>query len=72
MFFLNFQVKKIAAEYYDKLPHHISWVKILYDFVTDNTISPYSRIKKRLPKREIAFRTNTVRAKEKSAKILNC
>ncbi|XP_052056837.1 sphingolipid delta(4)-desaturase DES1-like [Apodemus sylvaticus] len=42
-------VRKIAAEYYDKLPHHISWVKLLYDFVMDDTISPYSQMK-RLPK----------------------
>ncbi|EDL94847.1 rCG20408 [Rattus norvegicus] len=41
-------VRKIAAEYYDKLPHHISWVKVLYDFVMDNTINPYSP-KKMLP-----------------------
>ncbi|XP_021054577.1 sphingolipid delta(4)-desaturase DES1-like [Mus pahari] len=44
-------VRKIAAEYYDKLPHHISWVKVLYDFVMDNTISSYSRMK-RHPKRK--------------------
>jgi len=46
--FFKFQVRKIAAEYYDKLPHHISWVKVLYDFVMDNTINPYSP-KKMLP-----------------------
>ncbi|XP_034376618.1 sphingolipid delta(4)-desaturase DES1-like [Arvicanthis niloticus] len=51
-------VKKIAPEYYDKLPHHISWVKVLYDFVTDNTTHPHSRMK-RLPEREMAFRANT-------------
>ncbi|XP_057626480.1 sphingolipid delta(4)-desaturase DES1-like [Chionomys nivalis] len=40
------QVRKIAAEYYDKLPHHSSWIKVLYDFVTDDTLSPYSRMKR--------------------------
>ncbi|XP_032771280.1 sphingolipid delta(4)-desaturase DES1-like [Rattus rattus] len=40
------QVRRIAAEYYDALPHHTSWVKVLYDFVTDDTMSPYSRIKR--------------------------
>lgn len=43
------QVRKIAAEYYDNLPHYNSWVKVLYDFVMDDTISPYSRMK-RAPK----------------------
>ncbi|XP_043779825.1 sphingolipid delta(4)-desaturase DES1 [Cervus elaphus] len=39
-------VRKIAAEYYDTLPHYNSWIKVLYDFVTDDTISPYSRMKR--------------------------
>jgi sphingolipid delta-4 desaturase len=39
-------VRKIAAEYYDNLPHYNSWAKVLYDFVMDDTISPYSRIKR--------------------------
>lgn len=39
-------VRKIAAEYYDKLPQYSSWIKVLYDFVMDDTISPYSRMKR--------------------------
>ncbi|EQB78561.1 sphingolipid delta(4)-desaturase DES1 [Camelus ferus] len=39
-------VRKIAAEYYDNLPHYNSWAKVLYDFVMDDTISPYSRMKR--------------------------
>lgn len=42
------QVKKIAAEYYDNLPQYNSWIKVLYDFVMDDTISPYSRMKRQL------------------------
>lgn len=41
-------MKKIAAEYYDDLPHYSSWVKVLYDFIMDDTLSPYSRVKRRL------------------------
>lgn len=44
----DFQVKKIAAEYYDNLPQYTSWVQVLYDFIMDDTLSPYSRIKRRL------------------------
>ncbi|XP_002732623.1 sphingolipid delta(4)-desaturase DES1-like [Saccoglossus kowalevskii] len=40
-------VKKIAPEYYDDLPCHTSWVKVLYDFVTDPQIGPYARIKRK-------------------------
>lgn len=43
-----FQVKEIAAEYYADLPQYTSWVKVLYDFIMDDTISPYSRIKREL------------------------
>ena len=39
-------VKKIAAEYYDDLPHHTSWIKVIWDFITDPRIGPYARIKR--------------------------
>lgn len=42
------QVKKIAAEYYDGLPQYTSWVQVLYDFIMDDSLSPYSRIKRKL------------------------
>ncbi|XP_033000581.1 sphingolipid delta(4)-desaturase DES1 isoform X1 [Lacerta agilis] len=41
-------LKKMAPEYYDHLPQYNSWVKVLYDFVMDDTISPYSRMKRHL------------------------
>jgi sphingolipid delta-4 desaturase len=40
-------VKQIAPEYYVDLPQHDSWIKVLYDFVTDPEIGPYARIKRR-------------------------
>lgn len=46
--FLFFQVKKIASEYYDDLPQYTSWVKVLYSFIMDDTLSPYSRVKRKL------------------------
>lgn len=42
------QVKKIAAEYYDDLPCYTSWLKVLYDFITDDELCPYSRVKRKL------------------------
>ncbi|XP_054853009.1 sphingolipid delta(4)-desaturase DES1 [Eublepharis macularius] len=41
-------LKKMASEYYDNLPQYKSWIKVLYDFVMDDTISPYSRVKRPL------------------------
>ncbi|XP_046673650.1 sphingolipid delta(4)-desaturase DES1 isoform X2 [Homalodisca vitripennis] len=41
------EVKRIAAEYYDNLPQHHSWVAVLYDFIMDPEIGPYARIKRK-------------------------
>lgn len=41
------EVKRIAAEFYDNLPQHNSWVSVLYDFVTDPEIGPYARIRRK-------------------------
>lgn len=40
------EVKRIAPEFYDNLPCHHSWIKVLYDFVTCPEMGPYSRIKR--------------------------
>nr|XP_056707659.1 sphingolipid delta(4)-desaturase/C4-monooxygenase DES2 [Euleptes europaea] len=39
-------VKKIAAEYYDTLPQHQSWGRVLWDFIFDKAIGPYTRVKR--------------------------
>jgi len=41
------KVREIAKEYYNALPHHDSWVKVIYDFVMDPEIGPYARIKRK-------------------------
>ncbi|KAL8594879.1 hypothetical protein ACOMHN_016120 [Nucella lapillus] len=35
------QVKRLAPEFYENLPHHSSWVKVLWDFVFDENITPH-------------------------------
>lgn len=40
------EVKKMAPEFYDNLPCHNSWIKVLYDFITCSEMGPYSRIKR--------------------------
>ncbi len=44
--FIFLKVKKIAPEFYDNLPCHHSWIKVLYDFITCPEMGPYSRIKR--------------------------
>uniref|UniRef100_A0A8C5WKP3 sphingolipid 4-desaturase n=1 Tax=Leptobrachium leishanense TaxID=445787 RepID=A0A8C5WKP3_9ANUR len=39
-------VRQIAAEYYDCLPQHQSWTRVLWDFIFEETLGPYSRIKR--------------------------
>lgn len=41
------QVKKIAPEYYDHLPHHTSWTKVIWDFIVDPSVGPYARVKRK-------------------------
>ena len=39
-------VRRIASEYYDEMPHYHSWVKVIWDYIFDTKISPYSRVKR--------------------------
>lgn len=41
------KVKEMAPEYYDDLPHHTSWVKVLYDYIRDPSIGPFARMKRK-------------------------
>jgi len=38
------KVRKIAPEYYDNLPSYTSWIKVLYDFVMNDNVGPWSRV----------------------------
>jgi sphingolipid delta-4 desaturase len=39
-------VKNIAKEYYEDLPQHNSWTRVIWDFITDPSIGPYARVKR--------------------------
>ena len=38
------ELKRIAGEFYDSLPQHTSWMKVIWDFLTLNDIGPYARV----------------------------
>ena len=40
------QLRRIAAEFYDPLPKHSSWIMVLYNFITDPKITAFSRVKR--------------------------
>lgn len=41
------EVKRIASEFYNDMPQHNSWTRVLYDFITDPDVGPYARIKRK-------------------------
>lgn len=40
-------VKKIAPEFYDNLPHHTSYFKVIYEFIMNPNIGPHSFVKRK-------------------------
>jgi len=38
------QVREIAKEYYEDLPSYNSWTKVIWDYVMDPAMGPYSRV----------------------------
>jgi len=41
------KVREIAPEYYNSLPSHDSWTRVLFEFIRDPAIGPYARIKRK-------------------------
>jgi len=42
-------LKKMAPEFYDTLPSYDSYLSVFYRYITDDTIGPFSRIKRKAP-----------------------
>lgn len=38
------KLKEIAPEYYTNLPAYNSWAKVIYDYIVDPTVGPFSRV----------------------------
>jgi len=43
------KAKKIAAEFYDPLPHHTSYLEVFRAYIFDAHITPFSRVKRKAP-----------------------
>jgi len=39
-------VRKIAPEWYNHLPHHTSYLKVIYTYIMDDSVGPWSRVKR--------------------------
>jgi len=40
------ELKKMCPEYYDNLPSYNSWTKVVWDYITDPEVGPFSRVKR--------------------------
>ena len=40
------KVRAIAPEFYDTIPHYHSWSKVIFDYITDEKIGPFARVKR--------------------------
>merc|ERR1712228_239247 len=40
------EVRKTAPEFYDEIPHYHSWIKVIWDYVVDKKIGPFSRTRR--------------------------
>eukprot|EP01006_Ploeotia_vitrea_P003606 TRINITY_DN112913_c0_g1_i1.p1 TRINITY_DN112913_c0_g1~~TRINITY_DN112913_c0_g1_i1.p1 ORF type:complete len:362 (-),score=186.43 TRINITY_DN112913_c0_g1_i1:188-1231(-) len=54
------RVREIAPEFYNNLPHHDSYIKVFWDYITDANIGPFSRVKRPQPE---AYRRRQAKTK---------
>jgi sphingolipid delta-4 desaturase len=38
------EIRKIASEFYEDLPQHGSWVRVMVDYIFDKRVGPFSRV----------------------------
>lgn len=38
------KLKKMVPEYYDNIPYHTSWIGVMWKFITDPKMTPFSRV----------------------------
>ncbi|CAI5739597.1 unnamed protein product [Hyaloperonospora brassicae] len=48
------ELRALAPEFYDNLPSHTSWVKVMYDYVMNDNINAFSRVKRLDPMKNVA------------------
>jgi len=44
------ELRAIAPEYYDNLYYYTSWTKVIWDFITDPSVTPFNRVIRKDPR----------------------
>lgn len=47
------RVRQIAPEFYEDLGHHTSWSYVIYKYITDATVGPFSRMMRKAESRTV-------------------
>ncbi|KAF2363309.1 Fatty acid desaturase domain [Trinorchestia longiramus] len=63
------KLRAMLPEYYDTLPRHESWMKVLYDFITDPAIGPYARVVREKHLKSLAERQRAADAAVSSSDV---
>ena len=50
------EVRRIAPEFYNNLPSYASWAGVIWQYITDPKISPFSRVKRQVASEEVISR----------------
>jgi sphingolipid delta-4 desaturase len=62
------KLSRMAAEFYDDLPHHTSWVYVLWQFVCDPEVGLWCRVKRAEGGRKVgAWKAEELGANEKTS-----
>lgn len=54
------QLRAMCPEFYDTLPHHSSWTKVIWQYIVDPSVGPFSRIKRSRLSDEVKARVRTM------------
>jgi sphingolipid delta-4 desaturase len=46
------ELRRLAPEFYETLPHHYSWVKVIWEYITDPTVGPFNRVMRKTTKHD--------------------
>jgi len=65
------QLKKIAPDYYDNLPCHTSWIKVLFDFICNPKLGPQSRIRRSIQSDALKANATNLQNKSKVNEVLH-